>query len=137
MYMPPELRPDDPREWLRRAKSNLIQAKNNSQGIYLEDLCFLAQQAVEKALKGLLLHRKVKFPYIHDIAELIRLVEKSDIEVPLDVREAARLSDFAVEARYPGLAEPVSQKEYLECLNLAEKVVLWVEKHITTSISSL
>jgi len=75
--MPPELRPDDPREWLRRAKSNLFQAKNNSPGIYLEDLCFLAQQAAEKALKSLLLHRMGRFPYIHDIAELIRLVEES------------------------------------------------------------
>ena len=41
--------PDDPREWLNRAKSNLAQARARVPGAYLEDLCFGAQQAAEKA----------------------------------------------------------------------------------------
>ncbi len=32
--------PDDPREWLSRARSNLSKAKNCVPGVYLEDLCF-------------------------------------------------------------------------------------------------
>jgi hypothetical protein len=39
--------------------------------MYLEDLCFDAQQAAEKALKALLLHRRVNFPRIHDLTELL------------------------------------------------------------------
>jgi|KBSSwiStaDraftv2_1062776.scaffolds.fasta_scaffold558223_3 hypothetical protein len=42
--MAPERRPpDDPREWLNRAKSNLGRAKADIRlpGVYLEDLCFL------------------------------------------------------------------------------------------------
>ncbi len=70
--MPPERHPpDDPHEWLNRARSNLIQAKGVRRGVYLEDLCFQAQQAVEKALKALLLHRGTYFPYVHDIARLV------------------------------------------------------------------
>lgn len=43
-------------EWLRRAHSNLELAKiSNKKLVYLEDLCFQAQQAVEKGLKGLLI----------------------------------------------------------------------------------
>ena len=39
--MPPErFPPDDPREWLNRAKSNLAMAKNRAPGIYSEGLCF-------------------------------------------------------------------------------------------------
>jgi hypothetical protein len=34
--------PDDPNEWLNRARSNLFQAKNDKPGIYWEDLCFQA-----------------------------------------------------------------------------------------------
>ena len=51
-YMnPPErFSPDDPREWLNRARSNLALAKNRIPGAYLEDLCFEAQQAAEKAI---------------------------------------------------------------------------------------
>jgi HEPN domain-containing protein len=53
MPLEPEL--GTPVEWLRRAKSNLIRAKQpRLEGVFWEDLCFDAQQAVEKALKGLL-----------------------------------------------------------------------------------
>ena len=38
--MPPErYPPDDPREWLNRARSNLAMAKNHVGGTVLEDLC--------------------------------------------------------------------------------------------------
>lgn len=39
---------DDPREWLNRARSSLEIAKNRGPQIYLEDLCFEAQQAARK-----------------------------------------------------------------------------------------
>ena len=57
--------PDDPREWLNRARGNLALARTQHPDIYLEDLCFNAQQAAEKALKGLLLAHGATFPYIH------------------------------------------------------------------------
>lgn len=51
--MPPEGgSPGDPREWLRRARSNLARASQGQvtpDGL-LEDACFDAQQAAEKAL---------------------------------------------------------------------------------------
>jgi HEPN domain-containing protein len=46
---PDRLPPDDPREWLNRARSNLARAKARIPEAYLEDLCFDAQQAAEKA----------------------------------------------------------------------------------------
>ena len=53
---------DDPREWLNRARSNLTQSRQEHPSIYLEDLCFQAQQAAEKALKALLLFHGESFP---------------------------------------------------------------------------
>ena len=44
--------PDDPREWLNRARSNLALARKMAPAIYLEDLCFDAQQAAEKGIKA-------------------------------------------------------------------------------------
>ena len=62
--MPPERFPaDDPREWLRRANSNLTQARRLEETVCLEDLCSNAQQAAEKALKALLLARGSRPPY--------------------------------------------------------------------------
>ncbi len=125
---PERFPPDDPREWLNRAKSNLIQAKGEEPGVYWEDLCFQAQQAAEKSLKALLLHRGVRFPYVHDLAELIELLEQQGENIPSGMREVARLTNYAVEARYPGLTEPVTQEEYEMAVTLAEEVVHWVEK---------
>jgi HEPN domain-containing protein len=39
------LPPDDPREWIRRAKSNLTIAGSDIPGVDFADLCFDAQQA--------------------------------------------------------------------------------------------
>ena len=69
-------------------------------------------------------------PYIHDLGELIRLLEQSGEQVPDRVREAAQLTDYAVEACYPGLAEAVDRHEHQEALGLAEDVVHWVETRL-------
>lgn len=56
--------PDDPREWLNRARSDLALAKVAQESVYLEDLCFHAQQGAEKAIKALLVKLGVEFPYV-------------------------------------------------------------------------
>ena len=61
------LQPDNPVEWLNRAKSSLALAKQRSKEIYSEDLCFQAQQAAEKAIKAVYISKKPAFPCIHDI----------------------------------------------------------------------
>lgn len=43
---------------------------------------------------------------------------------------AAQLTDYAVEARYPGPVEPVTEEEYAEALQLAEAVVNWADQQI-------
>jgi HEPN domain-containing protein len=117
--------PDDPREWLNRAQSNLAKARSASgtPEVYLEDLCFDAQQAAEKAIKAVLIHLNVRFPYIHDLAQLLALIEGAGQSVSEPIRQAARLSEYAVETRYPGLSEPVTRQEYEEAISLAREVV--------------
>lgn len=125
--MPPDPHPpDDPRHWLARARSDLAIAAAQIEGAFLEDLCFHAQQAAEKALKALLLHRGIRFPYVHDLAELVHRLELAGVALPGPIREAVRLTDYAVEARYPGPAESVTEQEWQEALRLAREVVRWV-----------
>lgn len=78
--------PDDPLEWLNRARSSLIHSRTQIEGVYLDDLCYDAQQAAEKAIKAVLIHRGVRFPYVHDLTKLLSLVEQSDISLPSEVR---------------------------------------------------
>jgi len=122
--------PDDPREWLNRARSNLARAQAKITGVYLEDLCFDAQQAAEKAIKALLIKRGVTFPYVHDLARLVTLLEEAGQEIPEFVRRAEALTRYAVVTRYPGLAEPVTEAHFQEAIAVAKAVLEWVEDQL-------
>ena len=96
----------------------------------MEDLCFEAQQAAEKAIKGVLIRSGVEFPYIHDLARLLGLVESARVTVPNIVWRAEVLSPYATSARYPGAVEPVTAEEYGAAIAIAQAVVDWAEEHI-------
>jgi len=120
-----------PRDWLTRAKSNLIRSKQpKPEEVLWEDLCFDTQQAVEKALKAVLLARGISFRFVHDIAELITFLENQGIILPEEVRSSAELTDYSVESRYPGPFEPVTEEEFKKALRIAETVVAWAESQI-------
>ena len=132
--MPPERSSaDEPREWLNRARSNLALAKARPSETYLEDLCFEAQQAAEKALKAMLIAAGVAFPYVHDLAHLLTVLEKAGTQIPDAIRGVESLTRYAVITRYPGLAEPVTEAHYDEALASAEAVVRWAEQQIAPS----
>jgi HEPN domain-containing protein len=136
--MPPKRRPaDDPVEWLNRARSNLARAKADIRvpGVYLEDLCFDAQQAAEKAIKAVLLKLGVPFPFIHDLGGLLDLIRKAGGTVPRSVRDAGRLTRFAVVTRYPGIAEPVSHEDYKRSIRIAEGILRWAEKLVARTMT--
>jgi HEPN domain-containing protein len=124
------LPPDNPREWLNRARSSLAKARKIIPGVYLEDLCFDAQQAAEKAIKALFVHQGAAFPYTHDLSRLLVLLERGGLKIPKYVRRAAELTRFAVETRYPGLSGPVNPRQYRTVVRIAEAVVSWAERQI-------
>ena len=129
--MPHERRPpDDPREWIIRARSNLVRAQAMLPGVYLEDLCFDAQQAAEKAIKAVLIARGVAFPPIHDLAGLLTILGQNDEAIPPAIADAARLTRFAVTTRYPGVAEPVTAEEHHRAVVIAEAVVTWADVRV-------
>ncbi len=119
--------PDDPREWMNRARSNLARARRRAPEDYLEDLCFDAQQAAEKAIKAVFTGRGVEFPYTHDLGRLLSLLEEAGGAIPEEVRQAETLTDYAWVSRYPSAAPPVSEEEYADAIDIAEAVVRWAE----------
>ena len=122
--------PDDPRAWLDRARSNLIRAQQRAPNVYLEDLCFDAQQAAEKALKALCIERSLEFPYVHDLTRLVTLLQEEGQPVPDEVKEAGRLTRYAVFTRYPGVGDPVTEDDHERAVAIAGRVVEWVEDHL-------
>jgi len=111
-----------------RATANLALARaQDTEGVRLEDLCFQAQQAAEKALKSLYLKRGMPFPFVHSLDQLLGGLEALGVDIPEAVDEATLLTRYAVETRYPGAYEPVTEAEYLEAIRFAETILLWVQ----------
>ena len=130
MSPPERFPPDDLREWMNRARSNLALAKNRILGAYLEDLCFGAQQAAEKAIKAVMLAREVEFPYVHDLGSLLSLLEETGEAVPEAVRTAVSLTTYAATTRYPNADSPVAEREYREAVIIVEAVVQWAKERL-------
>jgi HEPN domain-containing protein len=130
--MPPEqVRKGSPHDWLLHANSDLELARTGkSPRVLFETLCFHAHQAVEKAIKAVLVAHKVPIIKSHNIGALIKLLPEDIKRLP-ELKEAISLTDYAVLNRYPGDLEPVTEKEYKEAVKLAEKIVAWAEGSIS------
>jgi len=124
--------PESPQAWLERAHSDLAltSAALGLPNVLLEDACFHAQQCAEKALKALLLQREIPFPRTHVVETLLDLLQASGMVVPPDVDEALILTQYAVHTRYPGVWEPVTPEEARSALEVANRVLTWVEEQL-------
>jgi HEPN domain-containing protein len=130
--MPPDVRnPNDPQEWLRRARSSLAKARvRNDPDIVIEDLCADAQQAAEKAIKAVFVHRKIRFPKTHDILELLTLLRSMGVEFTGDILEVDELTGYALDTKYPGWFEVSGEEDYDRALQLAERALAWATELI-------
>lgn len=107
--------PDDPEvaAWLRKADSDLRMARLAA-GVddpMWDQVCFHAQQAAEKYLKGLMVACELRVPRTHDLAALLDRLAPSapGIEDLLD--QAHALSQYGVAARYPSPLDPDTTDE--------------------------
>lgn len=55
-------------------------------------------------------------------------MQTTGIEIPSHIMESAKLTGFSVAARYPGMDEEVTEEEFVEALDIAERVVKWVSR---------
>jgi len=118
---------NDYKLWIDRAKSSLAISKNKSdENIFYEDLCFQAQQAVEKALKGMLIFYNIEPEKTHNLVLLIKELSKY-ISIPEEISATAILNDYAVQTRYPGDYTPIEEEEYKNAIKIAENCVNWIE----------
>jgi HEPN domain-containing protein len=73
----------------------------NQPAIAPRHACWLAQQAAEKAIKAVLVFLQLDFPRRHDLDALRNLVPNG-WQLKDDHPDLAELTEWAVEARYPG-----------------------------------
>ena len=122
----PDAIPGSARDWLARARGDLALAKAPlPEGAFLDDLCFHAQQAAEKAIKAVYRHHGWPFRYVHDIEDILTGLKQHGVAIPAVIEAAVILTSYATTGRYPSREEPVTREEYTEAVALAERVVTW------------
>lgn len=85
---------------------------------------FHAQQAVEKALKAVLIDRGVEFRRTHDLQVLAdRLANDLQLLLPVSDADLRRLAPFAVEARYQIMGDIMAAPD--EIAGLMNTLVDW------------
>lgn len=115
------------RGWLEKARRDLAAAR---MGLHapepLTDIaCFHAQQAAEEYLKAFLILHAVDFPRSHVLETLVLLAAEKDAGFVALEADAASLTPFAVEARYPEFEEP-RLADARAALRSAERIALFV-----------
>ncbi|MGA2470791.1 MAG: HEPN domain-containing protein [Solirubrobacteraceae bacterium] len=90
---------------------------------------FHAQQAVEKALKAVLLARGVNYQFRHDIAYLCELLDDDGVQLPDEVARADTLTPWAAEFRYE---DPPSDESFDrgEAVETASRVLAWAASQL-------
>jgi HEPN domain-containing protein len=119
------------RQWWSRAVEDLEAAKAAR---HLPTAsCFHSQQAVEKAIKTLLVVQQIEFEKTHDIGELLAILSHGRTPVPNAMKGyLTSLTRFAVETRYP--PEAASPQEATEALDAAEEFLLWARQQLPKEV---
>lgn len=87
-----------------------------------EVIGFHAQQAVEKAIKSVLVASGVEIPYTHDLGFLLDLATEHALRTPESVAQADWLTPWAVAARYGTSAASLDREG---AVTVADEAVGW------------
>ncbi len=91
-----------------------------------ENICFIAQQTVEKAIKAVLCHLGQNVPLTHDLAALLSVLP-NDIVQPNSGGAAEGLSEYATVRRYEEGFVKLTTAEISAALKLAEIFLNWAK----------
>lgn len=110
-------------QWVTKAENDLRSAAHllKVEDCPTDNVCFHAQQCVEKYLKALLVAQGIAFRKIHDVGELVILLPPH-LRPALDNMEQDRLTEYATVTRYPGDYEPISLNEARQAVKIARRV---------------
>ncbi len=108
------------REWREKAEKDLATARREMQAVEdpnYDAVCFHAQQAIEKLMKGLLIYLGTTPPKLHDLAYLDQLLTPVCSGWFWSMEELRFLTRAAVAFRYPG--ESADREEAAQALDIA------------------
>lgn len=119
------------KEWIKKSEGDVGTAVRESsvkEGANWDAVCFHAQQAVEKYLKGILQEIEKPFSKTHDLSVLLELALSEFPELSVLADDLEWLSAFAVEFRYPG--EEALEEDAKHALAIMERVLSLLKQKI-------
>ena len=122
----------DTTRWLRYAEEDLVTAEIllRQPDVPPRQACWHAQQSAEKALKAVLIFLDIDFPRTHDLNILRNLVpERWQLNVAHP--GLASLTEWAVDARYPGEMPEATNADASEAVEQARTI--WTS--VSTALS--
>lgn len=122
--------------WLEQAINDLEVAKWNAKGKFWANVCFMAQQASEKALKGYCYYQGRRNIVGHSLLSLKQLCQKYSGKFRKIEKACKRLDKYYIIARYPnGLpdlipADYFDKEEADKAIKFAEEIVNLVKREL-------
>ena len=126
----------DTKAWLDRAATDLRAAAHDLTAAppILEDVVFHCQQAVEKAMKGLLAWHDEPFGKTHDLETLGESCLRLDSTLRSLVDRATPLTEYAWKFRYPGEHEGPTRDEAERALAIAREAFEEIRARLPTAV---
>ena len=113
----------DVRLWLRYSLEDLEAAEALAgTKVNPRQVCFLAQQAAEKAVKAILVFCQIEFPKSHDLEALVNMIPEGWTVKSRDL-DFSTLTEWAVEARYPGDWPEATHSDAQTALAIATQIL--------------
>jgi len=125
---------DEAERWIKQGERDIEIAKKLFESEMYEAVCFHAQQAAEKALKGLLYGKGYRAIVTHSVKELFNAVNKEFKDISPLYKECIELDKEYIPSQYPDAFPSGSPYEYYskedgqKCLNYAELILKEVKR---------
>lgn len=116
------MNPDNPHDWFLKAERDFgLAFHTHKQELAYPDLiCYHCQQAAEKFLKAIVIHRGIPLRKTHDLEVLLDLLSPVESSVGIEFYEHARkINDYGVMIRYPHPSGDPTEADVEEALTTA------------------
>ncbi len=127
----------EPHKWLEFAREDFVLAEVALEKKIYNQVCFHAQQGVEKALKGFLRTQSRSVPKVHVLNELVALCREIDSSFSKLEQTCLKLDRFYILTRYPDALPGVGSEgmptaqDAQEAVDLLGKALRWIQGKIS------
>ena len=119
---------------MSEAWDKLATAKEYSdQNPALNTRCALALDAVELAIKAVIIAHDHSYRDTHDVVELLTTAQRLGERLPPQAKQAGRLNPYGGADRYGHLeakSRPTTKRQYDRVIHIAEAIVRWAHERV-------